>query len=167
MGRSDPWRDLVWKADLEPVIKLVALAIAEHADASGECFPGRARLARMTGLSEKTVSRSMGKLTDLIETFGAGSRGRPGKNAYFRFIGKGTESPIKKGLSVLQNGTSGAKKRDSQSRHLYNPFEPKIEPTNAPKCDRCRDVGIIYEKQDDPSSWIQCDCTAGEEREKL
>lgn len=128
MGRSDPWREIVWKAKLDPVTKLVALAIAEHADALGECFPGRSRLARMTGLSEKTVSRSMAKLTDLIETSGIRARGRPGKNAYFRFVEKETESPIKKRLSVLQKGTFATKKRDSQSSHLYNPIEPSIEP---------------------------------------
>lgn len=81
----------------------------------------------MTGLSEKTVTRSMAKLSGLIETSGIKTRGRPEKNAYFRFVGKGTESPIKKGLSVPQKGTSGVKKRDSQSSHLYNHCEPSIE----------------------------------------
>ncbi|MHB9146622.1 MAG: helix-turn-helix domain-containing protein [Symbiobacteriia bacterium] len=35
--------------------KLVVLTLARHADAKGECFPGQPRIARICGLSERTV----------------------------------------------------------------------------------------------------------------
>jgi len=38
---------------------LVLLALAEHSDAQGECFPSTRRLAQMTKLSVRTVRRAI------------------------------------------------------------------------------------------------------------
>ena len=42
--------------------KLVLLALADHANDAGECYPGIGRLAAMTGLSARTVIRRLGNL---------------------------------------------------------------------------------------------------------
>lgn len=39
--------------------KLVVLTLARHADAKGECFPGQPRIARICGLSERTVRNTL------------------------------------------------------------------------------------------------------------
>lgn len=53
------WEERVWAAVLDPSVKLVALAMAKHADYStgANCRPGPATLAAMTGLSDSTVVR--------------------------------------------------------------------------------------------------------------
>lgn len=56
---------------------LVALALAKHADKQGKAFPGRARLAAMTGLSEVTIKRALRTLVKLgVVSIVAGGRGR-------------------------------------------------------------------------------------------
>jgi DNA-binding Lrp family transcriptional regulator len=63
---------------------LVALAIADHANAAGVSWPGRTRLAEQTGLSASTVKRAVGRLRTLgvLETV-AGGIGR-GKLTRYR-----------------------------------------------------------------------------------
>ena len=41
---------------------LVYCALAAHADPSGHCWPGRARLGEITGLNERQVSRATAEL---------------------------------------------------------------------------------------------------------
>ena len=41
---------------------IVYNALALHADPSGHCWPGRARLAMITGLSERQISRATAEL---------------------------------------------------------------------------------------------------------
>ena len=47
---------LVWKLPEEvgSTCRLVLLALADHADADGKCWPSYARLMSMTGLSRRT-----------------------------------------------------------------------------------------------------------------
>ena len=55
--------DAVFDADIEDgLAKYVLLAIAKHADDQGECYPSMERLARLTGLSQRTVLRKIGWL---------------------------------------------------------------------------------------------------------
>lgn len=51
--------DLVWKTKLSPGPKLVALALADHADEQGSCWPSIARIAARSGLNERTVFRHL------------------------------------------------------------------------------------------------------------
>lgn len=49
---------LVWEAPLSRTEKLVLLALADHASADGtDVYPGTTRLARMTGLTHRTISK--------------------------------------------------------------------------------------------------------------
>lgn len=52
------------KVDL-PSIKLVLLALADHADKQGRCWPSVERIGDMTGLSQPTIWRAMTTLTDM------------------------------------------------------------------------------------------------------
>lgn len=52
--------DAVFDADIEDgLAKYVLLAIAKHADEQGECYPSGERLAKLTGLSRRTVLRKI------------------------------------------------------------------------------------------------------------
>lgn len=55
----------VWELDLEPMDKLVLLALADHADHEGNNVrPGNELLCAKTGLSQQTISAKIKKFTD-------------------------------------------------------------------------------------------------------
>lgn len=81
--RRFDWERLVKRARMSPSTKLVALTIATYADKGGNrMYPGVAKLAAVTGLSDKTVRTALRVLRDdlwLIERTYEGSRnGRRG-----------------------------------------------------------------------------------------
>lgn len=47
-----------WNQPLAPTQKLVLVALAWHSDDGGTCWPSQARLARLSGLSERSVRRA-------------------------------------------------------------------------------------------------------------
>jgi len=49
---------------LKPADKLLLLALADHANDKGECWPSRSTLARKTSMSIRTVQRSIKNLQD-------------------------------------------------------------------------------------------------------
>lgn len=51
-----------WGLPVPPTSKLVLLALASHADEEGRCWPSVSRLASMTGLSERAVTKSLAAL---------------------------------------------------------------------------------------------------------
>lgn len=58
---------IAWAFDLEiddPSAKFVLVAICDHVDEDGWCWPSLSRLARKTGFDRSTVQRSMQKLVD-------------------------------------------------------------------------------------------------------
>jgi hypothetical protein len=54
--------DIAQSEDLAPSDRLVLLALVEHADDTGDCFPGQERLAKWTGYSQRTVRASLKRL---------------------------------------------------------------------------------------------------------
>jgi len=73
--RATKW---AWSLQLPATVKLVLVALSDHADEDGECWPSQARIASMTGLTDRAVRYVMHglKASGLIriET----SRGRQG-----------------------------------------------------------------------------------------
>lgn len=49
---------------LGPIERLIMLALADHADDAGRCYPSNARLQSRTGLSERAVRQNVRKLTE-------------------------------------------------------------------------------------------------------
>jgi DNA-binding Lrp family transcriptional regulator len=49
----------------KPTLKLVAIVLADHADADGICFPSYRRIASMTNQSERNVARQVKELIEL------------------------------------------------------------------------------------------------------
>jgi DNA-binding Lrp family transcriptional regulator len=56
---------LAWSKQLHPGTKLVLLALADHADHTGCCWPGAEGLAIKTCMSERTVWRRLAEMEDL------------------------------------------------------------------------------------------------------
>lgn len=59
---SWPFVALAWPIPLAPMVKLVALALADQADPKGAVVVSLTQLRRMTGQSEQTVRRSLREL---------------------------------------------------------------------------------------------------------
>ena len=64
--------------------------MSDYADEDGSCYPGQARLAHMTGLSESTVRRSIRDLESegLLSTSPRFEEGRQKTNRYWLAVGK-------------------------------------------------------------------------------
>jgi hypothetical protein len=178
LGNSDRWRERVWRHQLGPAEKLVALAIAEHANALGECYPGRARIAAMTGLSERTVTRSLGKLGEILRV--TQTRGRPGKNTFFQFVENGTQCPIKneterpfqadkRDIHSTGKETSTPAKRDiGDKAYINHSLNHLREPgSTSSVCERCEGRGLIFPVPTRMDGAMQCpDCEHQTEQAK-
>ena len=51
-----------WKQDVSPTDKLVLLALADHSDDDGQCWPGTAGISRKCHISQRTVFNSLARL---------------------------------------------------------------------------------------------------------
>lgn len=51
---------------LDPTAKLVLIALADHANDDGDCFPSQRRLAAMTGLTDRGVRGVLSRLTEAV-----------------------------------------------------------------------------------------------------
>jgi len=80
----------VWGATLDATAKLVGLALADHVDEAGKCWPGLSRLAARTGLSRRAVQRALLRL----ESAGVTIERRPGISSLFHI-------PREKGVSEV------------------------------------------------------------------
>lgn len=68
---------------LGPTERLIMLALADHANSEGACYPSIGRLCQRTGLSERAVQTNIRKLVEAgyIRIAPGGGKGRP--NLYF------------------------------------------------------------------------------------
>lgn len=102
--------------------KSVLVALAEHADASGRCFPSKQRIATMTETSRATVARALALLEaqELIK-----------RSRRVRANGSDTSSWIT--LRMSHSETPGGSERDGRGAHSETPItvtsNRSIEPT--------------------------------------
>ena len=112
----------VWEYDLAPSDKLVALALADHASADGtRAFPSKTRLAKMTGLSDRSVQRSLANLVEagIIMVQKAASQHRP---TTYSFV-------LVRGDSVSPLAVQG-RQIDAQGRQIRHPGETQCLPNH-------------------------------------
>ena len=58
-------RDWAWsRRGLTPALRCILLALAEHADEEGRCWPSLTRLAELTEVDRRTVTRGLAELED-------------------------------------------------------------------------------------------------------
>lgn len=78
---------------LGPTERLIMLALADHADDSGRCYPSIQRLCKRTGLKERSVQSNLKKLCDrgYLKTIIGGGRGNA--NLYVVFPNPAANAP--------------------------------------------------------------------------
>ena len=89
-------RDWVWSLpDLPPSTRLLLLALAEHVQHGGTCFPGQVRLAAMCGVSERQVRNLLQELGSrgLISVQHRPGQGRGRKSNLYR-LEMGNRQPV-------------------------------------------------------------------------
>ncbi len=57
--------DTIYKVDLPCTTKMVLILLANYANEKSECYPSKAHLAKLGGMTERTVTNSMKKLIEL------------------------------------------------------------------------------------------------------
>lgn len=83
-----------WEQDLQPMEKLVLVALADNADPGGICWPGQQYVAEKTGLRRETVNRIIKRLIDkglIVREFRSDDCGRQISNRY-RFVFNGCDA---------------------------------------------------------------------------
>ncbi|MFM2438695.1 MAG: Helix-turn-helix domain [Actinomycetota bacterium] len=109
------WRQLLGESDLPPTVRLVGHALADHADATGKCWPSVDRLVRWSGLSRASIKRALAALevNGLILRFKrTGAKGH--RSSLFRLTAP-VDNPVEnlwttcgdsstRGLTVSQGG---------------------------------------------------------------
>jgi Helix-turn-helix domain len=142
----------VWELDLPQNEKLVLLALADHSDDRGSCYPSVARLAWKSGYSVRQMQAIMKNLRDggILEVIGSSAGGRGNVTQYQIHSEKGAKlAPFKaervrpaahKGCGgprkrVRSSVVKGAVGRANPQSILIESSEPSvtvIEPSGAP-----------------------------------
>ena len=125
----------VWKQrGLTQGQKLVLMAIADHADDDGVCYPGIATLADKCECSERKIIYTIGELVKMgllsktRRTFkGAGSGRGSTSNCYSLAVNN-------QSANIAHRSTTNVKKRDDQCEKTCATYkeEPSEEPSDSP-----------------------------------
>ena len=131
-----------WEQDLKAGTKLVLVALADHADGSGVCWPGHDLIAEKCGMSRATVVEHIRLLEEagLVRSEKTRSGGRAGFTRYFLNLDSEPEnegSNVKKsnvGKSNVGKSNVGISPVPMSGFPISIKEEPKaIEPTTPPK----------------------------------
>lgn len=106
----------VWELDLPQNLKLVLLALADHSDDRGSCFPSVARLAWKSGYSVRQMQAVLKALRDrgILEAVGSSVGGRGHATQYQIHPEKGAKlAPFttERVRPAARKGCGGARKR--------------------------------------------------------
>lgn len=104
---------LAWKQELDVHAKLVLVALADHADDDGYCWPGLRGMAKKCSMDRRTVQRKVRELEALGLLWTEPGRGKHGTSLYYLNLSvaiKGQSKPLEGGGSVppLQQRHDGA-----------------------------------------------------------
>jgi len=121
------WTNRAWAVTgVSPAQRQVLVALADHADRAGICWPRQSRLAAMTGLARETVSRNVCALRTkgLIQTHPDGERG-----LIYQLVSQESRCPpVTQDHRTCDAGSQVPVTQD------HRPFkdEPSVEPVNEP-----------------------------------
>lgn len=114
---------------LGPTERLVMLALADHADDDGRCYPSIARLRQRTGLSERAVQTNIRKLVDqgYIRIIPGGGKGNP--NLYFVSANPAADAPRTKCTPAADAPQTPQEMRPNPAADAPEPSRTTIEPS--------------------------------------
>lgn len=126
-----------WEQDLKPGPKFVLVALADHSDGNGVCWPGHELIADKCGLSRQTVVEHIGFLERAAPPFLHAERtrdtkGREGKARYYLHLERlSTQPPVSEIPTRSRVGISDDPESGFPSAYKE---EPKaLEPTPNPR----------------------------------
>lgn len=122
-----------WSLDLSPGAKLVLLAVADHADKTGFCWPGAEGLADKCKVSERTVWRQIGELEKsgiLCRTRRSSQSGRRSNSYQIHLTPECQFCNVTK--EVPQHDTSGVSNMTPASGCINKEKESSREPSLEP-----------------------------------
>jgi hypothetical protein len=113
---SIPYSNAVWELQIATTHKIVLLALANHANDYGECFPSVNRLVKMTCLSKRSVIKSINYL--IINNLIFADR-RAGRNSNYCLTDpkKWSESIINQPIKDTNLDDTGALRAPVQEMH--------------------------------------------------
>jgi hypothetical protein len=115
----------VWELDLPQNEKLVLLALADHSDDRGSCYPSIARLAWKSGYSVRQTQAILKNLrvSGILEVIGSSARGRGNATQYQIHSEKGAKlapfSP-ERVWPAAHKGCGGPRKRVRWTAQIHN-----------------------------------------------
>ncbi len=112
---------------VSPVEKLLLMALAQHADEEGRCFPSHRLLAEKTGMSKRTILRAFQSLEDaghLSRTARARPNGSRSSDLIVLHLGGDRESP-----GVVTESQGGGDRESPPT--TFEPIKEQIKQTKA------------------------------------
>ena len=168
---SSPAMSAVWGLeDITSTERLVLLALAEHAQMDGVCWPSQRRISDMTSFSEKCVRNTLLELTRkglLTRQHYPGKKGRSSDTIWLTFLAASDdqidpqatrERVLSKSLPARRSGTHAARGAGTYrnvvpSHTARRSGEPIIEPENRKESAQGRsplisgDLGTLEEQR--------------------
>ncbi|MFN7002204.1 MAG: helix-turn-helix domain-containing protein [Roseinatronobacter sp.] len=116
--------------DLAPTERLIMLALADHADDEGRCYPSIRRLCQRTGLSERAVQSNIKKLVDqgYIRTVIGGGKGNA--NLYFVSANPAADAPRTKCTPAADAPQTPQQMHPNPAADAPKPSRTTIEPSD-------------------------------------
>lgn len=117
---------------LGPTERLVMLALADHADDDGRCYPSILRLCQRTGLSERAVQTNIRKLVQqgYIRIIPGGGKGNA--NLYFVSANPAADAPRTKCTPAADAPQTPQQMRANPAADAPEPSGTIIEPSEEP-----------------------------------
>lgn len=137
-----------------PSAKLVLLSLADHANATGYCWPSIARLSKRTGLSRATIFRSIETLTGLGLVAQSYTQGKVNKYTLILPVSLCDQSHDDTSITMIPHPSHGETTPVSscdQTRLMVRP-EPSLT-TKEPSMKRARAISADWEPDDKLLAW--------------
>jgi len=132
---------------LGPTERLIMLALADHADDSGRCYPSMQRLCKRTGLSDRAIQKNIKDLTEAGYLTVIPQAGQGGANVYIVTATPERRSPPNEVRPRTSDTTPPNVVRQTPERRSPKPSgtikEPKNPPTPRKRGDDTEAVAIL------------------------
>lgn len=128
----------VWDMDLKPIEKLVLLALADHADDKGVCWPSQGYIANKSGCSRKTVNEKIGGFVK------AGIIKKDGKKMVISGVTEGYKSVTESDSSKCNVQLQPSNPELQPSNGALQPSEPSINHQRNTKADYGKMAELVY-----------------------
>jgi hypothetical protein len=114
---------------LGPTERLIMLALADHANDEGRCYPSIARLCQRTGLSERAIQANVKRLTEAGHIKLAPGGGRAQTNLYLISANPAADAPRSRCTPAADAPQTPQQVRQTPQQVRQNPAADAPEPS--------------------------------------